>query len=114
MQLLSHQKEALDKTAELTKKPQSMIERANDQWERRRDQIAGVLPVDPGYSERVKRLLGVEVGSMESFEERMNRARDRALRRRDMRRREEQREEARRERARERSQERRREEGRRA
>lgn len=97
---------ALDKGTGILRRPQRAVDRANAEWDKRRDQISGILPVDNSFRDRSARLLGVDTGSVEDLEARMNRMRERAMRRRTAEAEQERRDERRRERARQRAEER--------
>lgn len=102
----------LKKGSDILRRPQRAVDRANAEWEKRRDQISGILPVDRSFRDRAAALLGVDTGTIEQLEERMNRVKERALRKRSLESEQERRDEQRRERARERAAERKREEAR--
>lgn len=73
--------------------------RTGSAWRSRADRLTGQMSAENDYRRRVRRLLAVEVGSLEAFGRSAHRQRQRALARRRERRREERDEQRRRERA---------------
>ncbi len=89
----------LEKYSKMVEAPKRAVEKIDQKWQGRQQQISGAMDRFGPYVERSRRRLSTETGGSGDLFERMARNREQALTRRQERREQEQRDEARRERA---------------
>ena len=90
----------VERVTRMAEAPQRAVQKIDQFWQRRQQDIGGPLDRFGSYAEQSKNRLSTDTGGSGDLFERMQRNRMRALQRRQERRREEERDEARRERAR--------------